>query len=643
MSLRQAELLSNSFKRYLINHEDSSSLRASWEMIPEADRSVYWPELILMTMANYPDSALKVLVATYSEPFPPDYAVSDCINFIISHYFRHPGDPTDVDSAMIFETIFQLIRSGPPDHVCLSQSSIRLLLGNLDVDQLKVFYNGLDDLGHNIYTETLMHFASQCAKLRETDLAVEILKRLKEAGHDFSTPEMSSVCTSILQFDHRSPESAYLESEIFEIMLNCGLPPNVTHYNVLIHNSIQKGDYHTGWKIHEMMIETGIPSDGSTYSMLLNDAKKRRSLPTIRHIINMVTAEGILTTYIMTDILHSIHVIHQDEERAKSGPVLKNNTPTAFQKMLPVFYKYFEVDQLARLLPDFYLYYPKSVQNKSKMECSISILLVMINAYLQHLNHPKRILAVYDHIRGSALSGDTTVQELLTSAHFHNHVLMALGEFRETVSLCPRVVEDMILDASRAQVRPIKTSEGPLDREDPKTANSNDGDGEADNPIADDGGLVAYRAIFDTNEGDKTPSSAVDSSQSITNTSYRGPEPNIITWNILLNVFMKHHQSRAAERVLELMTARNIQPNLVTWNTLVGGYGRLQETAMAVDAVERLERAGFDANGYTMSGLSRIRDQRALIRMMESKGERYSQRQTLDAMDKLRRRTCTQV
>jgi len=90
----------------------------------------------------------------------------------------------------------------------------------------------------------------------------------------------------------------------------------------------------------------------------------------------------------------------------------------------------------------------------------------------------------------------------------------------------------------------------------------------------------------------------------------------------LLKIFMDHNQPRAAEKVIELMTSNNVKPNIVTWSILAAGYARLQDPTMTVDAVDRLENAGFNANDLTMRGLYRVRDRRVLIEAMKRKDAR---------------------
>ena len=89
------------------------------------------------------------------------------------------------------------------------------------------------------------------------------------------------------------------------------------------------------------------------------------------------------------------------------------------------------------------------------------------------------------------------------------------------------------------------------------------------------------------------------------------PAPNVHTWSVLVAAYIFNRQSRAAEKVLDMMRKRGIEYTQVTWNTLVSGYASMQDVDKAVKAVKGMEAAGFEANAYTARGLgnSWLRDE----------------------------------
>ena len=83
--------------------------------------------------------------------------------------------------------------------------------------------------------------------------------------------------------------------------------------------------------------------------------------------------------------------------------------------------------------------------------------------------------------------------------------------------------------------------------------------------------------------------------------------PTTQTWSILVASYFRHRQRRPAEKVLDMMRERGIHRDIVTWNTMIGGYARMQDVSAAVDAVEGMKAAGFEADSFTVGGLRYLR------------------------------------
>ena len=82
--------------------------------------------------------------------------------------------------------------------------------------------------------------------------------------------------------------------------------------------------------------------------------------------------------------------------------------------------------------------------------------------------------------------------------------------------------------------------------------------------------------------------------------------PNVHTWSVLVAAYLRNHQSRAADKVLDMMRKRGIEYTQVTWNMLISGHAGMQNVDKAVKAVKGMEAAGFEANAYTAKGLGKL-------------------------------------
>lgn len=94
-------------------------------------------------------------------------------------------------------------------------------------------------------------------------------------------------------------------------------------------------------------------------------------------------------------------------------------------------------------------------------------------------------------------------------------------------------------------------------------------------------------------------------------------QPDVITWNIFMNGFVKARQMAAAEKVLDLMKKRNLKPDRVTWETLLYGYAGAQRTNKAVEIIKQIEGDGGEMTPRTVSVLSKIRDREGLMQALE--------------------------
>lgn len=603
LTLRYAE--SHRLKRALLEDSPISTLSDIWLTIPELNRSQIWLELMLMTLARYPDSALKLLMATYTSPYPPSYAVTDALDFV-SCYYLQDRENVDLDrSYSVLETILNLLRQGPPGYLELTQNTIYLLLSNLDGAHLKTFYLALLNSNHVLHQNTLMQFISRLARFGEIDLAFGGLQRLRSLGVDFNSPQISSICTTIL---HRKPKNSssnsadarVSDSELFEFMLQCGFKPNKITFNVLIQNAVHSGDHETAWRIHDMMSENGVDADGFTYSILLHDAKLYRDEQAIQNIIEMVREKELQNAHIITDFLHAIFLLHPGRFRRPSATQVSSvpeEGPHVWDRMSAVYINYFKSAPLARLIPDGLPHREALISAASReaqnmrvatteldyngqapvsesqpeealSEPPVPTLFVMLVGLLNSFTRPQHAKLFYEHFHSLVLAGDPAVSSLVQTPRLYNIILLALGQFAENTSACSRLIGDMLP---------------------PKISTSN-------------------------NDGDIS-----DSSSEMNDAGVKIPKPDIYTWSILLKVFIDNQQARAAEKVLSIMQSHNITPNHVTWKSLVSGYARMNDPIMVARTLGRLqEEMGVEAEDITRKALEQTRDYTALIAAMRA-------------------------
>jgi pentatricopeptide repeat protein len=560
-----------------INQETSSSLREAWEKISVARRVRLWPQLMITALKDCPEKAMKILSATYVDPYPDGKAFSDCLNFIIWYYLRYTEPSDDTPALKLFRTISRLLLEGPSDHVYLSQTSIFLLMAHLRTpDWIEKLYRTMDKINNPLHHNTLMQFVDRLAKAggQYTNIAYEIIENIGcLQGVDFNTPNMRSICTTLLMA--AGPNTKFDYMEVFGFVLKCGLKPDIIIYNVLIYKTVKAGKHNRGWQIYETMKEDYIEPDSYTYSILLNDAKKRMDRDAISRVTNAVRERSLWSTHVVTDALHAMFLLHMRNHQAelkhanRTGRSPRSHELTYFEQMLPVYCEYFHFGPLACLIPELagiYKHITKSdsipIQKDELVEPQNPVLVVMLSALLRSYNDPDTPKIFYDHFRKLVQNNDPMVVQL--SDHqgdfgfrtIYNLTLLALGNHASRIPECLQILGDMTAKA-------------------PDPPDTGDPDIYEPPPL-------------------------------------HPPKPDISTWSVLVSIFQKHRQTRAAEKVLEMMKERGIEPNRVTWGSLLNGYAKMQETQMVVDVLDRLDKAGYAADSFAGS-LRMIRDRRALV------------------------------
>lgn len=93
--------------------------------------------------------------------------------------------------------------------------------------------------------------------------------------------------------------------------------------------------------------------------------------------------------------------------------------------------------------------------------------------------------------------------------------------------------------------------------------------------------------------------------------------PNLQTWTILAQAYLRHGQKLAAEKVLKMMEARGMAPNNVTWNVIIRGYSLLQDIDNATVAVKRMETAGFEVDAHTIKALGWVKDRARMLEALQ--------------------------
>lgn len=529
-----------------------------------------WAVMILEVLKNYPESALKILIATFDSPSVPSYAITDCMEYITSFHIQNGTIARrQADAEIIQDAIKLLLFQQVKEPIFLTQKTMFLLSKSLVVSKLGELYDDLQAKGQYMHENTLLHFASRFAKCEYAEKAFGILRMLHQRATDFTSPAVESVCATLLRKTSQQAVPFASDSEIFSQLLEMGLRPNIIFYNILLHNSAESGDHETAWKVYDMMVETRIEPDEFSYSILLNDAKRRLDRSTVDRIFQMIRSKDIQNAHIITDLMHAIYALHEaDIHQPGINDRSHTSYSSTFDQMLRLFCVHFDTQVLDLLLPSHVLRRVVPPSSETKPLPSVQTLVVILVAYIRRYEGFQHTQKFYSIFRSLVVDRHPLIVPLADTTHIYDAVIAALGLHAEGVSTCGKIVSDMLSSTSNSTLL-----------------------GEVPTQLTE-----------------KHRKGSVRTTHCL---------PNVRTWSILLKVYQDHNQPLAAEKVLELMQARGIQPNQVTWNTLVAGYAKTQDIPNTTVVLEKMEAAGFKADSVTMKALQWIKNRPALQKSLE--------------------------
>lgn len=527
------------------------AITQKWLSLPSFEREHMWRSIMIPLLIRDSAVALKFLVATCFPPYPPGYAITDSLEFIVSRFLAKEDKrrPKNVES--ILAILIRFLDHVERDYFHLNDRTIRNLLPFLNGEQLSRLFDKLVQCNHPLHPHTAAHFITAFAETKQTRMAIDCMRWLRgKTWVDFSSPIFEAVCSTLLQHKNRtSSADAPSDAEIFSLMLDCGLRPNIITYNILLRNAIESGDSDTALQIHRMMTENGHIPNRYTYAILLNDAKRRLARDEIYNIFDIAARSEELDSYCVTEFIHAIFLMAEaDRKAAQVEPRLKwddslnlRAEELPFNRMLSMYSRFFDTGPLWELVPNY-----RSLQaaDKTKWQPSKSLLIIMLIGILRELNSNVAIQSIYDRLRELIAKQHYCFKAFAHSTHAYDAIIMAFGRSDETLSRCTSVIRHMIVSHTHSR---------------------------------------------------------------------RHVAPSARTWSILLKAFMDHGQPRAAEKVLNMMQERGIEPNIVTWNSLSAGYARLQDTQNALKAVERMQSEGWELDERGLSGLQNLQDHKALL------------------------------
>lgn len=584
------------------------------------------------------------------------YMIEDSIGFL-ARRLRHLDLGEKQDCAQnLADIIVQACHRHKREHIRPAQNTIYSILDALPPDKLEEWFRQLMAHGVWLHKNTLLQFASRFAKMSATkDLSLDIWRDLCETtSFDINTPVGVSFCTSLLTFEdddlHALDETSATPAEIFQCLLDLGLIPNAITYTTIIRSLCVKKELETALEVFEVMTRHGVQPDAHTYSVMMNGCKSSGDFDTMLQFALDARAANIRDPVVWNDIIHATFLACLKERRVPGGR--RGPRCMVWGPMNAIFTRFFNPDPLYTLITArqtearefmelqgviptrmkgvFYDLLP--LPPKELLQPTSSTLTLMVMGFVRHLPRPYDVILFYDQFKELVRQGHPVARMLVEEqgSMVHDIVLRALLKWKGTLRLMLEITRDMMPDAT-----PPDTVITPLSS--PEVEPHSNGDlfanlttdeevSAVESTIAKTEILITDTAADIEDAGEATTGDGISSDAGPSDAGdyieeerlpIRHPRPSVHTWSILIRGFMSDGRPEDAEHALELMQAHGVEPNRVTWNTIAAGYARLGDTKQAVEAMRRLEVAGFKSDNFTLRAFSFIKDKYKAVKLME--------------------------
>ncbi|KAK4449097.1 hypothetical protein QBC34DRAFT_405895 [Podospora aff. communis PSN243] len=586
----------------LLKQKTVPEMRAKWRAHDLERRTESWPHVMADALRLAPDRAHEILEATFEEAVVPFYAARDVASFCAKRYHllvRGKAKEADEYGRGLLSAVMCILQESRAGYVEFTQHTLYTITKASDAEALLVLYIALRDYQHYIDPLTKLHFVSGIAKVTMYKKhAVEIFRDIEQEDLDDafrldSVPVMAA-CTTMLAFpeeDAKNPELSETRAYILEELVALGIKPNLITFTAIARNLCLAHDLENALQVFRLVKEHGITPDLHLYSVLINGCKYTGNFRVMGELVRSLAQEYKCDDpVIWNDVIHAVHYIYSVniEHGPRVGPWAIRVTP-AFQPMLQVYAKFFDLEPLQRLLPMHELRrFLSDAQDpklaaitqgpwRAKVEGLLKVveelepmslqpttetLVIMLSGFLRSHSSVYPVVSFYAAFRRMIEYGDELATDIVQkTTAVHDNVIRYLGRWPGMLRVALDVVNDM---------------------------------------------LSAQTSTDDSSQPPKG----------------QHPAPSIYTWSILLHALMHNKQLDQGERLLAAMRERGIEPTRVTWNTLIAGYARAQSPEDTVRAMLRAEDAGWEKDGFTLRAFRHLVHQEDALGLLEETLER---------------------
>ncbi|KAK4219314.1 hypothetical protein QBC37DRAFT_410765 [Rhypophila decipiens] len=584
--------------------EEIGIMRKKWLSLSPRLRDVRWPGMVTKCLKYAPRSLPTVLQVTTEHRIARPYMLEQVIRLLGNQimYYRAQDQRDYADS--VVKSMLCVLRNTPPGSVKFSQHTVFRMMKSASIQSVVELYGSLKKYEWEFGLDTRMHFASRLAKdVTYRSEGLEIVRELIEKDRlDINSVTGSALATSLLAIQNdgpvapnriRAPPLPSVAEEVNETLLAVGLTPNIINFTAIIQTLCELKELSRAWEVYEFMVGQGIEPDETVLLVLLHGSKLCLDYDSAQRVVGMAIERGMNHRPFWNEVLH---LIFTSALREREDLRVKGASPRSFSMFSPMWFvynKFFDQEPLQRLMIsktplanishhsleavpgtgsslDFLWPYVRPTWpiismlpgDREMLEPGTDTLYIMLVAYVRGFTQPFNIIAFWRRFQRLLASGDPVAGQIVREAgpKLHNVILLSLCDNPEMLPHALEMLTFMLNDTIEA-------------------------------------GILAQSWAKDDR--------------------LRHPTPDIRSWGIVLNGFMRHRRHKEGEAILDMMRRHGIPPNISTWNQLLAGYTRSHQAHRALDVMDRIHKEGLEPDEFTWSIFSNLRRDRETAALMK--------------------------
>lgn len=420
------------WQRLITLDMDSKAILQAWSELPVEELDETWREFMLWALQHSHGRALMVLDVAISDgvPYISRYILRDCLDYLAVFYLKGVKSRDSLTFDRILRLIRKFIResgfaargaSAIIDNRTLSRVANRCKKG-----QVQTLWDSLVKHDTRPRPWTLLHFLAKFVKMTDMSRSMVALRRVIQLSISKTSWDVQFGCANILRGRFDSESWFDGQTQLWNQLLQMGIPPSIDMYNAMIYNCVLADEYDTALTLYGKAWEENLRPNILTYDNLLQGLKRGWSFDVLDLVARDAEADGTLfeSDYLVCRLLSA-------------------STRLDFPKLLQLYGRYYDPTPLydfGFIKPGQFLLDPVTV---SRPPSSVAVT-IMLNAYINQNPISNEVVDLYDRYCALGREWNPHAIAMAGGDWVPNAFIRAFGRRSETVELCTSVIRAML-------------------------------------------------------------------------------------------------------------------------------------------------------------------------------------------------------